>query len=106
MNNDELKIILEKHLLWLKGNPDGRRAELKGIDLRGCDLRGSNLSRCDLGAFRTEMILRMYAYGKKNISFPSLESISKCRKTTKRTIQRHINELIKNGRITKKMIKK
>jgi hypothetical protein len=56
------------------------------------------------GAFRTEMLLRMFAYGKKNISFPSLATLARCRKTTKRTVQRHLDELIKNKRIIKKHI--
>ena len=39
----ELKIVLEKHALWLRNNPNGIRA-----DLRWTDLCGANLSRADL----------------------------------------------------------
>ena len=50
--------IIGSHRKWLAGNPDGRRADLRGADLRGAvlsradlsyaDLRGALLSRADL----------------------------------------------------------
>src|SRR5437016_5999362 len=55
---NELKPILELHAKWLRGEPDGKKANLSGSDLsgsdlrwsdlRGSDLRGSNLSGSDL----------------------------------------------------------
>ena len=57
MNTTELKIILEKHKLWLEGNggeranlrdADLRDANLRGADLRDADLRGANLRGADL----------------------------------------------------------
>ena len=54
----ELKIVLEKHALWLGNNPNGTRADLRdadlsgadvsGADLRGADLRGADLRGADL----------------------------------------------------------
>ena len=44
----ELKDILEKHFLWLKGDPNGERADLSWADLYGADLSGANLSMANL----------------------------------------------------------
>ena len=49
----ELKDILEKHFLWLKGDPNGERAYLSGAylseaNLREADLSMANLRRADL----------------------------------------------------------
>ena len=44
----ELKDILEKHFLWLKGDPNGERADLSWADLYGADLSGANLSEANL----------------------------------------------------------
>ena len=54
MTKDELKVILEKHKLWLKGNKEGgvradlRYADLKNADLRYADLEGANLEGAHL----------------------------------------------------------
>lgn len=53
MNKDELRTVLEKHLLWVKEKEGGRRAnlsnvDLHGVDLSGVDLSGSSLVRCNL----------------------------------------------------------
>ena len=53
MTQDDFNKILELHKKWLNGDPDGKRAYLRGSDLRGsdlsgCDLRGSNLRGSDL----------------------------------------------------------
>jgi hypothetical protein len=45
---DELKIILEKHRLWLRGNGEGKRADLSYVDLSYADLRSANLSYANL----------------------------------------------------------
>ena len=49
----ELKVVLEKHSLWLINDPYGVRADLHGADLRGADLyiarlMDSDLSKADL----------------------------------------------------------
>ena len=58
MNTDEIKIILEKHAAWLRDDPIGERANLRGADLyeanlsradlRGADLRWANLYEANL----------------------------------------------------------
>ena len=53
MEKKELDEILALHLKWLKDEPDGKRANLRGVDLgcaylRGADLRGANLRGADL----------------------------------------------------------
>ena len=60
----ELKIVLEKHALWLRNDPNGIRADLCGASLReaslsevnlggaslyGADLRGADLREASLG---------------------------------------------------------
>ena len=44
----ELKIVLEKHALWLRNDLNGVRANLRGADLRGADLREADLRGADL----------------------------------------------------------
>ena len=44
----ELKIVLERHALWLRNDPNGIRANLCWADLCGADLCGANLSRANL----------------------------------------------------------
>ena len=48
MNNEELKEILEKHAKYLNGDPDLKRANLRGADLRDADLRDAYLRDADL----------------------------------------------------------
>jgi hypothetical protein len=53
MTNDELKLVLNRHLLWLEEDPCGECANLSsaylsGADLSGADLSGADLSRADL----------------------------------------------------------
>ena len=48
MTSEELKIVLEKHEKWLKGEKDGERAILSGADLSEADLREADLSGADL----------------------------------------------------------
>ena len=53
MTQSDISIVLELHLKWLHGNPDGKRADLSGANLSGAnlsgaDLSGANLSRADL----------------------------------------------------------
>jgi hypothetical protein len=49
MKREELNKKLELHLMWLNGDPKGRRANLRcamlnGVELKGADLRGAILS--------------------------------------------------------------
>ena len=44
----ELKIVLEKHALWLRNDPNGIRANLCGADLSGANLRGADLCGASL----------------------------------------------------------
>lgn len=48
VNADELKEILEKHELWLSGEPTGCRANLSCVDLSYVHLRDVNLSNANL----------------------------------------------------------
>ena len=53
MNSNELKEVLDKHTLFLKGKDGGERANLRCADLRrakliGADLRHADLSDADL----------------------------------------------------------
>ena len=43
ITSDELKLILEKHEKWLKGEAEGERAILIGYDLRNSDFSDSDL---------------------------------------------------------------
>ena len=44
IDKDELKTILKKHMMWLRGEDGGERADLKWTDIRGADMRGANMS--------------------------------------------------------------
>ena len=44
----ELKIVLEKHVRWLRNEPNGIRADLCWADLYCADLRGADLSSAHL----------------------------------------------------------
>ena len=48
MDQQELKEVLRKHLLWINGESGGEKANLRGADLREADLRGADLSEADL----------------------------------------------------------
>jgi len=48
MNNDELKVVLEKHLKWLRSEEDGERADLAYANLTYANLAGTNLTYADL----------------------------------------------------------
>ena len=66
----ELKIVLEKHALWLRNDPNGVRANLSGVDLRGANLYGANLYGANLyraklcrADLREADLSRAYLYG-------------------------------------------
>ena len=44
----DIKLILEKHAKWLRGEDGGERADLRDADLRGANLHSANLSDADL----------------------------------------------------------
>ena len=48
ITQEELQQFLRKHKLWLIGDPNGKRADLRGANLRGADLYGANLYGADL----------------------------------------------------------
>jgi hypothetical protein len=48
MTNEQLKIVLELHIKWLRCEPDGKRADLSGADLSGAYLSGANLRSANL----------------------------------------------------------
>ena len=48
MTQSDISIVLELHLKWLHGNPDGKRADLSGADLSCADLFGANMSCANL----------------------------------------------------------
>lgn len=50
MTAEKLQEILRKHTLWLRGDPDGEKANLSDVDLRGTDLRMANLRRANLSS--------------------------------------------------------
>ena len=46
--DEELRVITKKHMQYLNGELDGRKADLSDADLRGANLRGANLRGADL----------------------------------------------------------
>jgi hypothetical protein len=48
MDQKDLNKILELHLMWVRGEPEGRRADLSWANLVGSDLFNANLSGADL----------------------------------------------------------
>ena len=46
--NEELKVILKKHLKWTRNESDGEKADLSGANLSGANLSGANLSGANL----------------------------------------------------------
>ena len=44
----DIKLILEKHAKWAKGEDGGERADLRGADLRNANLRGADLCGANL----------------------------------------------------------
>jgi hypothetical protein len=48
MDRKQLKLTLERHANWLRGEEGGVRANLTSADLRGADLRSADLIDADL----------------------------------------------------------
>ena len=55
MNSEELKNVLDSHILWLEDNSTGKRANLTVANLRGADLTGANLTGANLTGARLEL---------------------------------------------------
>ena len=77
ITRDELNEILRKHNLWLKGDFNGARANLRGANLYGANLRGANLYGANLneanlyGAnLRGANLNGANLRGAKNLNFP------------------------------------
>ena len=53
----DIKLILEKHAKWARGENGGERADLCNVNLRGANLCNANLRGADLrGAKNTDKI--------------------------------------------------
>ena len=50
MNSEDLKEHLRIHILWVRGESGGKRADLRGADLSSANLYGANLSSADLSS--------------------------------------------------------
>ena len=61
ISGEQLKEILQKHQMWLKGEEGGERADLWDTDLRGFDLIDINLSGADLRKSDLSGVDLMYA---------------------------------------------
>ena len=48
MNRADLDRVLARHAAWLRGDPDGERANLRDADLRNADMRNADLRVADL----------------------------------------------------------
>ncbi len=48
LSAEVLQNVLARHRAYVRGEPDGERADLRGADLRGVDLEGVDLSGADL----------------------------------------------------------
>ena len=48
MKEDELKVIITEHRLWLEDKSKGKKADLRNADLKGADLHDANLHDADL----------------------------------------------------------
>ena len=54
MTPEQLKIVLDKHLRWFRGERDGERANLAGANLAGANLAGANLAGANLAGANLE----------------------------------------------------
>ena len=48
MTPEEIKEVLQQHVLWLEDNSKGKRADLRGVNLNSANLYGANLSGANL----------------------------------------------------------
>ena len=67
ITRDELNEILGKHNLWIKGDFNGERANLRGANLYRANLRGANLYGADLYGANLYGANLSWA---KNLNFP------------------------------------
>src|SRR5574343_533495 len=76
MNSNELKEVLDKHTLFLKGKDGGDRATLRYADLRGTNLFGSNLIIYQSGLWEAYIQEDMIRIGCQYHSVKSWESFT------------------------------
>ena len=48
ITEEQIRIVLDKHLLWINRKPGGERANLTGANLTEATLSGADLSGADL----------------------------------------------------------
>ena len=76
MKTTILNEILESHDLWLNGNENGKRADLRGANLYGADLCDANLCNADLrGADLRDANLRDANLRDANLRDAKIENI-------------------------------
>ena len=71
MNRTEIKGILTKHELWLKGEYGGERANLQGADLQRANLQRADLQRADLQGANLDFSCLPLWCGSKSIKVDS-----------------------------------
>ena len=48
ITEEQIKLVLEKHLLWINDKPGGEKADLSGANLTNANLTGANLTIANL----------------------------------------------------------
>ena len=107
MDTEQLRVILNSHLKWIRVTDDGIRAnlseaDLTGVILRGVDLSGANLRKADLSgadlseanlqqADLTGAILRRASLSRVNLSKANLSGAILSRVNLSRAILRGAN---------------
>lgn len=72
MDQATLNEILKKHELWLKGDPNGKRANLEDADLKDADLEDTDLKYANLKCANLEGANLEYA----NLKCANLEGVA------------------------------
>lgn len=102
----DLKEILENHLRWLKGEDEGKRANLYGADLSGADmsvanLYGANLSGANLcGARNISSVLWDCNTAFYQIQCPESGSFIGWKKASNKIVKLEITENAKRSSAT------
>ena len=58
MTKEQIKAVLDKHLLWINGEPGGEVSNLTGANLTGANLSGADLSGADLERKQMDPIVK------------------------------------------------
>lgn len=86
-----IKDILDKHAAWLRGEPEGVKADLSGADLSGADLSGAKLLRTYLSGANLSKVLNIDTLSwDSNTTFYPLQ----CPETGAYTAYKKANNLI------------